>query len=313
MKICVTGGAGFIGATLVQRLNSAGVEVVVLDDLSTGNRLNLKGLDVDLRIGSVLDPDSVRDAIKGAHSVVHLAAVPSVARSLVDPVTSHQVNAGGTLVVLEAAREFGAHVISASSSSVYGRNSRLPKSEDMVPMPVSPYAVSKLAAESYTLAYGSCFGLKSITFRFFNVFGPLQSADHAYAAVIPAFVSAALRRERLVVHGDGTQTRDFTFVDSVAQVLLTSAMARTHHDEPVNLAFGGRTSLNELITMLSEILGRTLDVVYLPPRAGDVPHSQAASTTLRRLIPDVETVSLETGLKQTIGWMESVLRNEVSV
>jgi UDP-glucose 4-epimerase len=305
MKILVTGGAGFIGATLCGALVRRGIDVVVLDDLSTGRRAHLDDLDVDLRVGSVLDGAAVADACAGADSVVHLAAVPSVARSLADPRRSHDVNVTGTLEVLEAARATGAHVVLASSSSVYGQNPALPKSEGMTCLPMSPYAAGKLAAESYTSSYRHCFGMRGIVFRFFNVFGPLQLPDNAYAAVIPAFVWAALHGETLVVHGDGEQSRDFTFVDSVVEVLAESAVQAVDSGCPVNLAFGTRTSVNDVIALLSAVFGRRLDVVHQPSRAGDVRHSQASAVVLRRLFPLVEPVPLDVALRRTVEWMES--------
>lgn len=306
MRICVTGGAGFIGASLVRELSDrVDVRVVVLDDLSTGTLERLDGLDVDVRVGSILDVDAVTEALCDAQTVIHLAAVPSVPRSLADPLRTHQVNANGTLVVLEAARRGGAHVLTASSSSVYGPTPTLPASEDAMCRPASPYAVSKLAAESYTLAYRTCFAIPAIAFRFFNVFGPLQAPDHAYAAVIPRFVAAALRGEPLIVHGDGEQSRDFTFVDSVVQVLAEAAITRTDHSTPVNLAFGTRSTLNQVIALLGALLGRHLEVEYHEPRAGDVRQSQASPVTMEALFGHVNPVDLETGLARTVSWMES--------
>ena len=211
----VTGGAGFIGANLCRTLARVpGIDaVVVVDDFSTGTRSNLAGIDgIEIVEGSILDPATLARVVPGADAVVHLAARASVPRSLEDPFATHDVNATGTLRVLEAARQAGgAHVVVASSSSVYGANTSLPASEDLAPLPLSPYAVSKLAAEGYSLSYARSFGLPVLVFRFFNVFGPLQRAGHAYAAVVPAFVAAALAGDALPVHGDGGQTRDFTF------------------------------------------------------------------------------------------------------
>src|SRR3712207_1270679 len=211
MRVTVTGGAGFIGANLVRTLLASGVaeSVTVLDDLSTGSKKNLQGVEgASLRVGSILDDDALDEAFAGVDAVVHLAARPSVTRSLEDPMASHRVNATGTLQVLEAARRAGnLYTVLASSSSVYGANPALPKHEVLTPRPVSPYAVSKLAGESYALAYAGCFELPVLVFRFFNVFGPMQPAGHAYAAVIPTFVSAALRRQLLPIHGDGKQSR----------------------------------------------------------------------------------------------------------
>ena len=308
MKVVVTGGAGFIGANLCRSLGAApGVETVVaLDDLSTGSRSNLDGVAATLVEGSILDAGLLDEVLDGATSVVHLAARPSVPRSLADPEASHRVNATGTLEVLEAARRAGGvHVVVASSSSVYGANPELPKHEGLVTMPVSPYAASKLATESYALAWQRSFGLPVLAFRFFNVFGPLQAAGHAYAAVVPAFVAAALQGEPLPVHGDGTQSRDFTFVDTVCAVLAGAATGRITSDGPVNLAYGGRHTLLDVIDELEAILGHGLARDHLPQRAGDVPHSQADSTLLQGLFPDIEPVGLAEGLRATVEWFRT--------
>jgi UDP-glucose 4-epimerase len=249
----------------------------------------------------------LREVVGGAHSIVHLAARPSVPRSIADPVASHEANATGTLRVLEAARHHGVrHVVVASSSSVYGANPALPKHEGLVPQPRSPYAVSKLATESYAIAYSHSFGMGVLALRFFNVFGPLQTAGHAYAAVVPAFVAAALDGQPLPVHGDGTQTRDFTFVGSVAGVLADAATGHVTSDTPVNLAFGTRTSLLEVIALLGDILGRDLAVEHLEPRPGDVPHSQADQTRFGRLFPNAAAVPLVDGLAATVDWFRSI-------
>jgi UDP-glucose 4-epimerase len=209
--------------------------------------------------------------------------------------------------VLEAARAASVgHIVVASSSSVYGANPALPKREDVCPMPVSPYAASKLAAESYALAWQRSFGLKVLAFRFFNVFGPLQAAGHAYAAVVPAFVSAALEGSPLPVHGDGTQTRDFTYVGTVAGVLTAAAVGQVAHDGPVNLAFGSRISLLELIERLELVLGHTVERQHQPTRAGDVRDSQADDSLLRSLFPDVEPVPLDDGLAETVAWFRNL-------
>lgn len=303
MRVAVTGGAGFIGANLSRRLLESGSEVVVLDDFSTGRRENLAGIDVDLVEGSILDATTLDRVLRGVDAVVHLAAVPSVPRSLVDPMRSHEVNATGTLMVLEAARRAGEpYLVVASSSSVYGAAPALPKREDGATRPMSPYAVSKLATEAYALAYAACFGLDVLPFRFFNVFGPRQAAGHAYAAVVPVFVDAALRDQPLPLHGDGDQTRDFTFIDSLTAVVVDALERRITSTSPVNLAFGTRTSVRSLVDELAAVLGSPLDVEHLPPRVGDVRDSQADDTLLRRLFPDVEPVSLRAGLEATVAW-----------
>jgi len=305
MKVVVTGGAGFIGANLCRHLaaDPSIDEVVVFDDLSTGDRANLDGVEVDLVEGTILDPAHLMNVVDGASSVVHLAARPSVPRSIADPVPSHDANATGTLNVLEAARNSGGvHVVVASSSSVYGSNPVLPKHEDLAPRPMSPYAASKLATESYALAWQQSYGMPVLAFRFFNVFGPLQPAGHAYAAVVPAFLSAALAGEPLQVHGDGDQSRDFTFVDTVCEVMTDAVRRRVSSSEPVNLAFGTRTTLVEVIALLEDLLGRPVEVAHTATRAGDVAHSQAANDRLRALFPDVEPVNLRTGLRSTMEW-----------
>lgn len=309
VKVVITGGAGFIGANLA-RIMSARDEidsVVAFDNLSTGFESNLDGVDATLVLGDILEPEQLDAAFEGASAVVHLAARPSVPRSVKDPVASHHANATGTLNVLEAARRAGnIQVIVASSSSVYGSNPELPKHEDLATRPLSPYGASKLAAEAYALAYGSSYGMPTLAFRFFNVFGPLQAAGHAYAAVVPAFVDAALKGQALPVHGDGTQSRDFTFVDTVASVITDAVVRQVSSPEPVNLAFGTRTNLLEVIDLLSGALGTELAIDFQPVRVGDVPHSQAANDRLRRLFPSIEPVDLATGLQRTVDWFRTL-------
>lgn len=307
MKVVVTGGAGFIGANLCRELaaETQVTEVVVVDDLSTGRRSNLDGVEAALIEGSILDSDVLDAAFDSAASVVHLAARPSVPRSVRDPVASHDANASGTVAVLEAARRCRVgHLVLASSSSVYGSNPELPKHEDLAPRPVSPYAASKLAAEAYALAYQQTFGVGVLAFRFFNVFGPLQDSGHAYAAVIPAFISAALAAEPLQVDGDGRQTRDFTFVGTVAEVVTDAVTRNVTSATPVNLAFGTRTDLLTVVSMLEGLLGRTLPVHHRERRPGDVKDSQADQRRLRQLFPDVQPVDLMAGLQRTVAWFE---------
>jgi UDP-glucose 4-epimerase len=308
VKVVVTGGAGFIGANLCRTLAARPEidEVIALDDLSTGSRRNLAGVaGVEFVEGSILDTGLLDRVFGETDAVVHLAARPSVQRSLDDPMASHVTNATGTMEVLEAARRNGSpQVVTASSSSVYGANPTLPKREDMATRPVSPYAAGKLAAEAATLAYGRSFGLPVLAFRFFNVFGPLQAAGHAYAAVVPAFVSAALHGDPIPVHGDGRQTRDFTYVGSVTTVLAEAVVDRVTHPDPVNLAFGSRVSLLDLIAELESILGRPLDCVHTGPRAGDVRDSQADTARLRHLFPDTVPISLGEGLRATVTWFQ---------
>lgn len=304
MKVVVTGGAGFIGANLCRELAAhPGVTgVLAVDDLSTGAAANLVDTGVPLVRTDIRDRSAIEDVIDGCDAVVHLAARPSVPRSLVDPVATHTVNAGGTVNVLEACRRRSIHVVAASSSSVYGATAVSPKHEDLPTRPLSPYGASKLAAEAYVLAYGTSYDLPVLPLRFFNVYGPLQSAGHAYAAVVPAFIDAALRGEPLRIHGDGRQTRDFTYVGTVVRVLIDAVVRRVTSLTPVNLAFGTRTSVRELADRVAAAAGVSVDIRREPPRASDVRHSQAAADLLRRLFPEVVAVPLDVGLKETVDW-----------
>jgi UDP-glucose 4-epimerase len=309
MRVVITGGAGFIGANLAAHLAGDGHDVVALDDLSTGRRENLVGVDASLVEGSILDAATLDEVLAGAGAVVHLAARPSVPRSIADPIASHRVNDLGTIEVLEAIRRVGdgaPQLIVASSSSVYGANPHLPKHEDLATMPVSPYAATKLATEAYSLAWAASFGLDVLAFRFFNVFGPLQLAGHAYAAVVPAFVDAAMAGRPLPVHGDGTQSRDFTYVGSVCRVIGAAVNRRVTSPQAMNLAFGSRLTLLELIGLLEDELGHSLDREHQPVRPGDVPHSQADSSRLLAAFPDLEPVPIEEGLKSTVDWFRSL-------
>ncbi len=308
MQLLVTGGAGFIGANLVRHLEGAGHQVTVLDDLSTGSRSNLIGTRCRLVEGSILDPDALQDASAGAESLVHLAARPSVPKSLLDPVASHTVNASGTIAVLERARALGLPVVVASSSSVYGDTQVLPKHEELPVRPLSPYAASKLATESYALAYGASYGLPVLALRFFNVYGPLQSPDHDYAAVVPAFLARALTGKPVQVFGDGQQTRDFTHVETVCSCIRMAVEGAVRSPRPVNLAFGTRVSLLELVAHLESVLGQALTTEHLPARVGDIRDSQAASDSLRALFPDLRPVGLTEGLTETAAWMKTHLQ-----
>jgi UDP-glucose 4-epimerase len=303
MDVLVTGGAGFIGAHVCRALAERGTgRVVALDDLSTGLASNLAGLDVELVVGSVLEGGLLAELVAGCPAVVHLAAIPAVARSLADPLASHDVNVNGTMGVLEAVRRSGGHVIVASSSSVYGRGVTMPTSEDHATRPASPYAAGKLAAESYALAYARSFGLDVLAFRFFNVYGSYQRADHAYAAVIPAFLAAAHAGRPLPVHGDGTQTRDFTYAGDVSTVIADAVARRVTSEAPVNLAFGSNVSLLSLIGELESLMGRPLAREFGPSRPGDVHDSQADSARLRSLFPALEPTALRDGLAATTEW-----------
>lgn len=311
MRVLVTGGAGFIGANLCSALLESGnYEVTVLDDLSTGHRSNLDGLEVHFVEGSITDPSAVKHAMPAGGTVVHLAALGSVPRSVADPLSSHEVNATGTLRVLEAARAANAAgFILASSSSVYGDTDAATKHEGLPTSPKSPYGASKLAAEAYALAYQRTYGLRVLAFRFFNVFGPLQTAGHAYAAVIPSFVDRARRGEPLLVHGDGQQTRDFTYVRTVCAAIVDAVDRRISNEGPVNLAFGSQISLLSVIELLEEEFGRRLEREHVAPRDGDIRHSKADPTRLLSLFGSVEPVDIATGIKDTVAWFDESSRH----
>jgi UDP-glucose 4-epimerase len=307
VKVLITGAAGFIGSNLAKQLSTV-ADVRGIDDLSTGYLHNLDGLNVDFVEDSILNEATLSKVMSDCDAIVHLAARPSVPRSIAEPLRSHEVNATGTLRVLEAARNLkDPLIIVASSSSVYGANPALPKSETALPMPMSPYAVSKLAAEQYTLAWQYSYGMKTLPFRFFNVFGPNQAPDHDYAAVVPTFISAALRNEPLHINGDGLQSRDFTYVGTVCDVISAALVRRTASTSPVNLAFGTRTSLLEIVNLLEETIGTPLIKVHREERVGDVRHSQADNTLLQDLFPDILPVPLRDGIEQTVLWLRSYL------
>ena len=304
MRVLVTGGAGFIGSNLVRRLLADGDDVVVIDDLSTGFRANLDGLPVTFHEASILDAEALNGAADGVDAVVHLAALGSVPRSVKDPVATHAANATGTLAVCQAAREQGAYLVAASSSSVYGSVPDLPRTEALPTRPMSPYAASKLATEAYVLAFGHSYDMATLPLRFFNVYGPRQAAGHVYAAVIPAFIDAALRGQALPLNGDGLQTRDFTFVDTVTTVIADAVHRGVTSEIPVNLAIGANVSLRDLIDELQTLLGRELPIEQRPPRVGDVRASQSDPQLLRELFPNTPVTPFAEGLATTLAWFQ---------
>ncbi len=304
MHVLITGGAGFVGSNLAEAAIASGWSVTVLDNLATGHVDNLLGIDLDFVKGSVTCADDVMRAMRDVDAVVHLAALGSVPRSIANPMATHEANATGTLTVLECARRTDIrHVVYSSSSSVYGSNPALPKGEREWVRPMSPYAVSKLAAEQYVLAYQQSFGLSTLAFRFFNVYGPRQRPGHAYAAVIPVFLDAVRRGSAIPINGDGSNSRDFTYVGTVCDVLLRALARGVSHPEPVNLAFGTNTSLLDLVEVIEDVTGCHSPVEHRGPRPGDVPHSQADNAVLRGLFPDVAPVTLRDGIDRTYTWL----------
>jgi UDP-glucose 4-epimerase len=303
MRMLVTGGAGFIGSHVVNRLLALGREVRVLDNLSTGRRENLSSVasEIELIEGDIRDLETVHEAMRGCEAVVHLAAVPSVPRSIVDPITTHQANATGTLNVLLAARDAGAaRVVAASSSSIYGRSEELPKRESLIPLPISPYAVSKLAAESYCRSFFDVYGLEAVALRYFNVFGPRQDPNSEYAAVIPKFIWSYRHGEPPVIFGDGEQSRDFTYVDNVVDANVDALETAGVGGGVYNIACGHRVTLNELAECLREELGCEIEPVHGPARTGDVRHSHADISLARRELGYDPVVALDEGLRRTV-------------
>jgi UDP-glucose 4-epimerase len=299
----VTGGAGFIGSNLVSRLLRGGYEVVVVDDLSTGLLSNLEGMKCDIRNISITDMSEVENALSNCQTIFHLAARGSVPRSIKNPISTHEVNATGTLNVLEIASKTGAHLIFSSSSSVYGRNKQLPKDELMWLGPMSPYAASKLSAESYVQAYSATYQVPTTLLRFFNIFGPHQRPEHEYAAVIPKWIWLAMQGKSLDLFGDGTVTRDFTYIDTVIDVLMTAFEERVVSDGPVNLAYGNKISLNEILELLrSQFPG--IIVNQLNDRLGDVRDSQNSPKLISEMFPKVIPKPFEDGFFETVKWMK---------
>ncbi len=303
MKVLVTGGAGFIGSNLVRRLIDVGHEPVVFDDFSSGLESNLAGLGVRTVHASLEDAEAVAASLDDVDAVAHLGARGSVPRSIADPVITHDVNATGTLNVLQAARLNNTYVLFSSSSSVFGGNPLTPKVERTWTQPLSPYAASKLSGEAYMLGYQNVYGVPSLVLRFFNVFGPWQRPDHAYAAVIPKWLWKVMSGQPIEIHGDGHQTRDFTFVDSVVDVLIDALERRVSLDSPVNLAFGRRVSLLEILGKIEQLVGGEPEVIFGPSRTGDVRNSENDPTLLRSVFPSVEPVELGPALEQTSTWL----------
>jgi UDP-glucose 4-epimerase len=302
-KVAVTGGAGFIGSNLSKRLLSEGFDVVVIDDLSTGLLSNIDQDKSTFHQISIIDPKSLATALKDCETIFHLAARGSVPRSIKNPVATHEVNTTGTLNILEVARASGAHVVFSSSSSVYGRNMQLPKDESMWLGPMTPYAASKLAAEGYVQAYAAAYNVPTTLLRFFNVFGPRQRPDHEYAAVLPKWIWLAMQGKPLDVYGDGTASRDFTYVETVLDIAMSAMKEKVLTDGAMNLAYGNRIFLNDTIEMLKKHFP-DLQVNYKENRLGDVKESQNSPSLLKSLFPAITPKPFEDALAETVEWLK---------
>ena len=299
----VTGGAGFIGSNIVRRLVADQEKVRVLDNFSTGKRENLAGLNqVEVTEGSLTDPAVVKEALSGVRFVLHQGAIPSVPRSINDPLGSNKANITGTLNLLWAAKEAGVErLVYAASSSAYGDTKVLPKVENMPADPLSPYAVGKYSGELYANVFAAVYGLPTVSLRYFNIFGPYQDPASEYAAVIPKFIKLMLKGERPVIYGDGEQSRDFTYIDNaVTANLLACRSPLVGQGEVINVACGERYSLNQLVAVLNEIIGSNIEPLYTEPRQGDVRHSQADISKARRMLDYQVEVDFREGLQRTV-------------
>jgi nucleoside-diphosphate-sugar epimerase len=303
----VTGGAGFIGSALVRRLLERGTQVRVVDNFSTGSRANLAEIlgQIELLEGDLADPDVARRSAGGVDYILHQAALPSVPRSIEDPVGSNNANVTATLNLLVAARDAKVkRFVYASSSSVYGDTEVLPKVETMPENPISPYALTKLAGEKYSVIFHRIYGLPTVALRYFNVFGPRQDPNSPYSAVISRFISAVLSGQRPTVYGDGEQSRDFTFVENVVEANLLACLADNVSGKVFNVGSGERHSLNDVLRALSTIAGRELNPEYDAARPGDVRHSLADIDRARRLLGYEVRVRFEEGLRRTVQWFQ---------
>jgi Nucleoside-diphosphate-sugar epimerases len=305
MRYLVTGGAGFIGSNLVDDLVRRGHDVVVLDDLSSGQRANLDQVvgKVDLQVGSITDLDTIKKACDGADYVIHLAARTSVPRSVKDPLGSNRINIDGTLNVLVAARDAKVRrVVFAASSSAYGETPVLPKIETMQPAPISPYGVTKYVGELYAQVFGRVYGLENACVRYFNVFGPRQDPTSQYSGVLSRFILAVLEGKKPVIYGDGEQSRDFTFIENVVDETLRACEAPDASGKVFNGGTGSRITLNQVIRLLTKISGQEIEAIYDPPRSGDIRDSQADISLARQVLGYEPKVQFEEGLRRTWEW-----------
>lgn len=305
MEFLVTGGAGFIGSHLVERLVRDGRRVRVLDNFITGKRENLAPFSdrIELVEGDLADPAVCQRACQGVRAILHEAALPSVPKSVADPVASHRSNIQGTFNLLVAAKDANVQrFVYAGSSSAYGESETLPKVESMPSSPLSPYAVQKLTGEFYCTVFARCYGLQTLTIRYFNVFGPRQDPNSQYAAAIPAFITAILENRSPTVYGDGEQTRDFTYIDNIVEANLLAVNAKQTRGEVINVACGESISINAIISEINAALGKNVRPNYVPVRPGDIKHSWADIALASRIIGFKPVVSFRDGLKKAIEW-----------
>ena len=305
MNYVVTGGAGFIGSHIAEYLIDHGHDVTVVDNLATGDMGNIQQLRDNPHFhfmqGSITDPEILKDTFKNADGIFHQAAIPSVPRSIKDPVATNDANVNGTIAVLVAAKECGVKkVVYASSSSVYGDTPTLPKTEGMLPNPKSPYAVSKLAGEYYCRIFSEVYGINTVALRYFNVFGPRQDPESQYAAVIPRFITRTLAGQPPIIYGDGTQTRDFTYVKDVVQANVKAM--ESNAQGVFNVAYNQRISLLSLIDIIAEETGMNVNPVFEPPRPGDIHDSQADISAAQKAFGYTPEYTVRSGLKETITW-----------
>ena len=301
----ITGGAGFVGSHLVEELLRRGEQVRVLDNFSTSKRENIGSFldNVELIEGDIRSYHTVRDAVDNVDIILHQGALPSVPRSVKDPLTTNEVNVSGTLNILDAARDAGVtRVVFASSSSVYGANQEIPKREEMLPMPISPYAVSKLTGEKYCEVFSQIYGLETVVLRYFNVFGPRQDPQSSYAAFIPRFIVGIAEGKELTINGDGRQSRDFTFVSNVVDANLRAAQAEDVGGQVFNVACGSSLTVNEVVDVIRETLGTQGNVKHGPPAPGDVPHSLADISRAREHLGYEPLVPAAEGLRRAVQW-----------
>jgi UDP-glucose 4-epimerase len=307
MRYLITGGAGFIGSNIAEELLRRGHRVRILDNFSTGFRENLGDFmeQVELYEGDLRHYHNVREAVEGMDFVLHQGALPSVPRSVSDPIASNEVNITGTLNVLYAAKDAGVkRVVTASSSSVYGDSPTLPKHEGMPLEPFSPYAVSKLAGEKYCQVFANIYGLHTVALRYFNVFGPRQNPDSQYSAVIPKFIKAILNDQSPLIYGDGKQSRDFTYISNTVEANILATEVDCRPGIAMNCAVHQRTDLNELVEKINEITGKDIKPVYSDPRPGDIKHSFADIELMKKILGYDPPVLFEEGLRKTIEWYE---------